>query len=76
MTFSTRICNIPCLVRINNYHFPDAFASSSEDFYGGFDFDVLDTRGRKADWLRNKMKSDDMEKLVSEMEQQYFPCLY
>jgi hypothetical protein len=74
--FSTRICGIPCLVRINDFQFPDHLADSTEDYYGGFHYDVLDTRGRKADWLRNKMKDDDLEKLVSEMERFYFPCLY
>ena len=72
MTFTTKICGIPCQVRINNFSAADHNASSSDDFHGGFDFEVLDSRGRKADWLERKMGWDDEQQLTHEIETQYF----
>jgi hypothetical protein len=72
MVFTTRICGIPCQVRINNFSAADHNASSSADFYGGFEFDVLDARGRRADWLERKMTWDDEQQLMHEIETQYF----
>jgi len=33
---------------------------------------VLDSRGRKADWLERKMGWDDEQQLTHEIETQYF----
>lgn len=72
MLFTTRICGIPCQVRINDFSAGDHNASSSDDFRGGFDYDVLDSRGRKANWLERKMSWDDEQDLIHEIETQYF----
>ena len=72
MTFTTKIRGIPCRVRINNFSAADHNASSSDDFHGGFDFEVLDSRGRKADWLERKMSADDEQQLMHEIETEYF----
>jgi len=68
MTFTTKIRGIPAQVRIINFSAADHNASSSDDFRGGFEFDILDSRGRKADWLERKMSWDDQQQLMHEIE--------
>lgn len=68
MIIDTRICGIPCKVRINDFLPHNHSASCSADYYGGWDYDVLDRNGRPATWLYNKMTSDDEQALVHEIE--------
>ena len=76
MIIDTRICGIPCKVRVNTYHTPEPHSSCSADYYGGVDYDVLDRNGKPATWLLNKMTWDDEQALVSVIESAYFSCLY
>jgi len=72
MKFTTRICGIQCQVRIKDFSAGNHNASSADDFHGGFDFEVLDKNGHKADWLERKMGWDDEQQLTHEIETQYF----
>ena len=60
-----RISGIPCLIQVNAFqHYAGCHSGSSDWDYHGFcemDWDVLDRRGRKADWLDRKMTSSDIE---------------
>lgn len=69
----TRIGGIPCIVRVTHYErVAGSFshnAPSDVDYYGytDSDWDVLDRRGRKADWLAKKLTADDVQRIESEI---------
>lgn len=70
----SRVAGIPCIVRVKSFHKQQGSynreAASDMDFYGytESDWELLDRRGRKADWLTNKLKADDVERIESEIE--------
>lgn len=72
MLVDTRICGIPCTVRVLSaeYTKPDSNCWSSDwDYYGGWelDWEVCDRRGRPAPWLARKMTDADTGRLEKEL---------
>lgn len=70
MTFEHRIRGIPCLIDVTHVKVvrgdPSTWASDIDYHgYSEVEFEVLDRRGRKADWLTKKMTQDD----ICEIEQ-------
>lgn len=65
--FEHRIAGIPCVIGVTYFHHQPPWRGSAHtcdsdwDYYGytEMDFDVLDRRGRKAEWLERKMTDDD-----------------
>lgn len=72
-----RIAGIPCLIGIIDYECqPGSFsynADSDWDYYGysNLDYDVLDRKGYKADWLAKKITSQ-IEVEIEEAVEEYF----
>lgn len=70
----TRVAGIPCVVRVKHFHKQagslDPHEVSDMDYYGysESDWEVLDRRGRKADWLSKKLSVDDVSRIESEIE--------
>lgn len=73
MTFDTRVSGIPCQCRVIRYDaglpmritgwgFGDADPPEPPEF----DFEILDRRGRRAEWLERKLTEDDEERLLDE----------
>lgn len=72
MKFSTRIAGIPCICRVLDYspekpaytfgEFGEAIPADPEEF----DFELLDRKGYKAQWLENKITDDDEIRLRDE----------
>jgi hypothetical protein len=69
----TRVAGIPAIIGVSDYKYyrPDRSyrSPSSEDFYGGyvFEYDILDKRGRKAEWLERKLTNncrDEIDELI------------
>ncbi len=71
---NTRIAGIPCLVRVTHFHRVQgsySYNAASDMDYHGYtesDWEVCDLRGRKADWLAQKLTSKDVERIESEIE--------
>lgn len=68
----TTICGIPCQVEVNYFfHKPPDYKNdaSDVDYYGYTDIDytLYDRKGYKAEWLANKMSSEDEDKLREEL---------
>ena len=71
----TRICGIPCLVEVTYSHYTRPWQGSAHncpsdiDYYGGWEveYEVLDRRGRKAEWLERKMTPADHDRLLGEI---------
>lgn len=74
---STTIAGIPCLIGVSLYNnFKGSYdrrAHSDLDYYGytESEWDVLDRRGRKADWLQRKLTKNDVYRIEEEIAQ-YF----
>lgn len=50
-TFDTRVRGIPCQIKVTRYE---------EDQDGvDLEYQILDRRGRRADWLESKLSTDD-----------------
>ncbi len=72
ITLKTSAAGIPCKVKVTRYkkrkgNF-SSFALDPEEFYGWteLNYRILDRKGYKADWLRNKL---DEEGLTEDFEQ-------
>jgi len=69
---TTRIAGIPAKVGVTRVYRKSGSYSQNEvsdvDFYGyvEFDYDILDMRGKRAEWLERKLT----DKIRSEIEQQ------
>ena len=69
--FETRVCGIPCIVRVTSWdaYVPAKVGGPPEYCYpaegGEGDWEILDTRGRPAPWLEKKMTDRD-HRLLSE----------
>lgn len=61
----TRIAGIPCLIGVKEYNQVQGsyYATNDWDYHGYTDcsWDVLDRRGRKADWLERKLDKQTHE---------------
>jgi len=65
--FEHRIAGIPCIIAVTYFHNTPAWRGSahtcpsSDDYYGytELEYDVLDKKGYKADWLAKKVTPDD-----------------
>lgn len=74
LDLDTRVAGIPCIVRVKSFVKVNGSyshnAPSDMDYYGytESDWEVLDRRGRKADWLNKKLKSEDVERIEAEIE--------
>ncbi len=82
--FDTRVCGIPCIVRVTYWeaYIPAKISGPPENCYpaegGEGDWEILDTRGRPAPWLERKMTDRDRNLLseevfnhMEEMEEDY-----
>jgi hypothetical protein len=67
--FSTRVCGIPCLVRVMYWerYRPAKVSGPPEHCYteeGGWgEWEILDTKGRPAPWLEKKMSDTDRQQV-------------
>ena len=56
--YHCRIAGIPASLRVTSYY-PGSYdrygADSDMDYYGSLEYDVCDSRGRKAPWLERKL---------------------
>ena len=77
--FSTRVAGIPCICRVTTRYteaIPDKETGLPD--HDTFDFEILDTRGRKAPWLSKKLSEKDSDRLREEfldlrLEEYWFP---
>lgn len=60
----TRIAGIPCKVRLQYHPFSPGTRESPEEPEGYSIEEVMDRRGRRAEWLRAKMTDDDASRIV------------
>lgn len=75
----THISGIPCKVEVTYFLVvspwkgPAHTCPSSDDYYGfeEIEFDVLDRKGYKADWLERKMTDADVDRIHSEIMQSW-----
>ena len=65
----THVAGIPCIVGVVDYHRERGSysynAASDLDYYGYTEaaWEVLDRRGRKAEWLARKLTNDDVSRI-------------
>lgn len=78
MKLDTRVCGIPCIVRVTHYECVPGSgsrwsAASDLDYYGWeeCEYDILDRRGRPAPWLERKMTDAERERIDMEIAQAY-----
>ena len=71
--FETRVCGIPCLVKVTYWepYVPAKVYGPPEHCYpsegGEGDYEVCDLRGRPAKWLERKMTDQDHNLLAEEV---------
>jgi len=65
--FETRVCGIPCIVRVTYWepYLPAKISGPPENCYpeegGCGEWEILDARGRPAPWLEKKMTDADRQ---------------
>ncbi len=74
LTFPHKIHGIPCQISVTSFNrvkgSPRGQSSADFNGYVETDFEVLDTRGRKASWLERKMSSQEdlkVRRVITEM---------
>ena len=77
-TFEAKVCGIPCQIQVDVCNIVKGNPStwdSDMDFYGyeEIEFTILDSRGRKADWLFAKAEktNGEIERIEGEIIQHY-----
>jgi len=69
--YHCRIAGIPAALRVTDYS-PGAMdphsVDSDMDYYGWLEYDVCDSRGRKAPWLERKMTDVERRGLETDLE--------
>ena len=71
--FETRVCGIPCIVRVTSWerYVPAKISGPVENCYpaegGCGEWELLDLRGRRAQWLERKMKDSDISAIDEEV---------
>ncbi|MDD5152024.1 MAG: hypothetical protein PHC28_16345 [Flavobacterium sp.] len=77
MEFESRVCGIPCIIKVNTFHIQKGSFDYNEtndwDYYGyeDIEFEVLDRKGYRAKWLERKMKERDIDKVQQEIKEAY-----
>ncbi len=73
MIFETKVHGIPCLCSVTHYspHVPmkvygSGMGDADEPEGEEFDFDILDSKERKAPWLEKYLKPEDSDRLCEE----------
>ena len=66
MIFDTKIRGIPCRVRLEYHPFYPGTRGTPEEPEGYSVEEVMDRRGRRAEWLAAKMTGKDEERIVGE----------
>ena len=61
---NTRIAGIPCRVRLEYHPYYPGTRETPEEPEGYSVEEVMDARGRPADWLRAKMTEKDEDRIV------------
>ncbi len=61
---NTRIAGIPCRVRLEYHPFYPGTRETPEEPEGYSIEEVMDRRGRRADWLRAKMTEKDEDRII------------
>lgn len=76
MNFESHIQSIPCRIEVT--HFLDVPGNphtwdSADDYYGftEAEWDVLDRKGYKADWLARKQTDEDLERITHEIRERH-----
>lgn len=72
MQFKSRVAGIPCIIEVTHYNIikGEGYGAPSDiDARGGVEseFEVLDSRGRRALWLERKMNADMIHNIKSEI---------
>ena len=71
MQVESRVAGIPCLIEVTHYFNEPGSASACNpwDYYGytEIEFNVLDRRGRRAEWLERKLTRKDEERIENEI---------
>lgn len=75
LVFDHRIANIPCKIDVSYFHSTKPWAGnpadcpSDVDYYGDVEveYEVLDRKGRVADWLLKKMTEDDKKEILAKI---------
>lgn len=74
--FDSRVSGIPCKIKVLSYYpgSPGRTWGAWEDCYPAedeeFEFEVYDRRGRRAEWLERKLKSEDCDRILAEYKDQ------
>ena len=79
MQVATKIQGIPCLVEVTTFVFVKPWKGSphtcpsSDDYYGytEIEYDVLDRKGYRANWLERKMTAKDVERVKEDIQNAY-----
>ena len=73
MQFETKISGIPCLCKVIEYSpyrpmkvYGSGMGDCHPPEYEEFDFEILDRKGYKANWLTKKLKPEDTDRLLEE----------
>lgn len=71
MIFDSRVCGIPCQIEVTYYvNEPARLFGRPEDCYPAeFDveYNILDRKGYRAEWLERKVKPSDEQKIIDEI---------
>ena len=79
MQVATQIQGIPCLVEVTTFVCVKPWngspytCPSSDDYYGytEIEYDVLDRKGYRANWLERKMADKDVERVKEDIRNAY-----
>lgn len=66
-----RVAGIPCLIGVTSYGRPAYLGGAPEDCDPGdcAEYDVLDMRGRPADWLARKLTDKDDARILETIDE-------
>lgn len=81
MEFHTKVCGIPCIVKVTSYHkaepmriYGSGYGDCDPPEPEEFEFRLLDRKGYPAKWLEAKL-TDDIEQQIYEDFQNYLDQL-
>ena len=70
----TRIAGIPCRVRLEYHQYYPGTRETPEEPEGYSVEEIMDRRGRRADWLRDKMMEKDEDRIVGAAMERLNEC--